>query len=770
MILEKQTESHILEEGTTQESIGMSLDLDSAQILMQMLSKNLYSDSIGSTVRECASNALDSHRRAGVDKPIVVSFGRNADDGYDFCVEDFGIGLDADDVRNIISKYGKSTKRDSNTELGMMGLGFKAPLAYSSSFYFVCRKDGVERKYMMYEGEDVNTIDLLYEAPTTEDNGVKIIVPVKWQDRRDFIDKIQIQLAYFESVYFNADEVKNDFLIHRNDIFQFSELAKDKNLHICLDNVYYPLDFEKLGISAIKIPVALRFSLNDGLFPTPNRESIRYTQESKKIITDKIASLADYMVEKYNESITDSVNIKTVFDYYSNSSKRVSILDKNCEIDELLKFSAIKIQEPKIEGIDNLNLKTLHRHKDYILSEYEVKYSLSRNTIRECKDYYDKRITISSLDSNHYYTFTGTLGGNKRAYLKEKFPTSNYNSSKYFFSKKVLNFSLGNRLSQGYKSYYEILELSKQPKDKWRDCINEFVKIQTMFLNTMENADDIQIPQQWLDARKKVAKSSVATGRKDANGKRIIKLQGEAVGKIAVDLERYNDGRKCKFVPHTIKLEDVSKNKYLTVYTSHDNFIKLDPLYKIFEKQKIKFMTFSSREMNVLEKIEIHNLITYEKFMEGKNKPFKRVVTANLIHQLTKKYSSTFSYVNTLNGQCTDLYKKLVLLDNYQRSEHVYCSEDIAVTMLEVAQEYNLYDFEIYHIYKEVKEIFEKLPFLNTLMTYSSNYSTGDAVMKSIVDLMKYYKHKVDLNKYHLRIDEEIVEPITDELISELAD
>jgi hypothetical protein len=275
-----------------------------------MLSKNLYSDSIGSTVRECASNALDSHRRAGVDKPIVVSFGRNADDGYDFCVEDFGIGLDADDVRNIISKYGKSTKRNSNTELGMMGLGFKAPLAYSSSFYFVCRKDGMERKYMMYEGEDVNTIDLLYEAPTTEDNGVKIIVPVKWQDRRDFIDKIQIQLAYFESVYFNADEVKNDFLIHRNDIFQFSELAKDSKLHICLDNVYYPLDFEKLGIKPINIPVALRFSLSDGLFPTPNREAIRYTQESKKIITDKIASLADYMIDKYNESIQNLLILK----------------------------------------------------------------------------------------------------------------------------------------------------------------------------------------------------------------------------------------------------------------------------------------------------------------------------------------------------------------------------------------------------------------------------------------------------------------------------
>jgi len=73
MILEKQKEAMIHQDGEATESIGMSLDLDSAQVLMQMLSKNLYSDSIGSTIRECASNALDSHRRAGVDKPIVVA-------------------------------------------------------------------------------------------------------------------------------------------------------------------------------------------------------------------------------------------------------------------------------------------------------------------------------------------------------------------------------------------------------------------------------------------------------------------------------------------------------------------------------------------------------------------------------------------------------------------------------------------------------------------------------------------------------------------------
>lgn len=122
MILEKQTQATVIEETEASESIGMSLDTESAQILMQMLSKNLYSDAIGSTVRECASNALDSHRRANVTEPIIVSVEQDSKTlSYNFTVEDFGTGLDANDVRNIISKYGKSTKRDKANELGMMG-------------------------------------------------------------------------------------------------------------------------------------------------------------------------------------------------------------------------------------------------------------------------------------------------------------------------------------------------------------------------------------------------------------------------------------------------------------------------------------------------------------------------------------------------------------------------------------------------------------------------------------------------------------------------
>ena len=122
MIVKDQKQAVVKQEGeAVTESMEMTLDMDSSQFIMQILSKNLYSDPIGSIVRETVSNALDSHRRAGIDTPVIVSL-KQLSSGYEFSVEDFGIGLDGDDVRDIISKYGKSTKRDSEYELGLYGL------------------------------------------------------------------------------------------------------------------------------------------------------------------------------------------------------------------------------------------------------------------------------------------------------------------------------------------------------------------------------------------------------------------------------------------------------------------------------------------------------------------------------------------------------------------------------------------------------------------------------------------------------------------------
>ena len=656
MILEKQTESNVLLEGQSQESIGMSLDLDSAQILMQMLSKNLYSDDIGSAIRECASNALDSHRRAGVDTPIIVSFKENSSYNYEFCVEDFGIGLDADDVKNIISKYGKSTKRDSNTELGMMGLGFKAPLAYSSSFYFVCRKDGMERKYMMYEGEDTNTIDLLYEMPTTEGNGVKVIIPVKYQDQYQFRKKIKEQLCYFESVYFDVpgdSTITNDFVISRHTHFQFSEMSEDDKLHICLDNVYYPLDFEKVGIDRIDFPVALRFTLTDGLYPTPNRESLRYTQEAKQIIIAKLGQVADYFVNKYNEQLTDGNDLTSVINHLEKSGHRITMANGNTErIDSFLKYSQVQIVVPQIEGVNLIDFPSLYKERKQEMINYSFpsKFLLRYKRMQDTDKHYVWGYTLESICNGNakVWVYDDRIPGIKKDYLRATCKESEYN----YIVKRGAPMKLGIAAKFDTKTYYHLLGLGNYPKSQWRDVIKEYQYIISLVEAQFTSLDDLVVPQSFIDSKKKVKMTTGGTGKR-------LKIQGEIVGKKGVDLMRWNDGRKCKFDSQLYKLEDLASAKHLKVYAHHDEYMKLDALYGVMQKQKIEVITFSARELKVVEQLDIHNLISYNKFMEGKNAPFKRIITSMLINEMIINYRHIFDRVDQIEFVSKDLSNKI---------------------------------------------------------------------------------------------------------------
>ena len=764
MILEKQTESNVLLEGQSQESIGMSLDLDSAQILMQMLSKNLYSDDIGSAIRECASNALDSHRRAGVDTPIIVSFKENSSYNYEFCVEDFGIGLDADDVKNIISKYGKSTKRDSNTELGMMGLGFKAPLAYSSSFYFVCRKDGMERKYMMYEGEDTNTIDLLYEMPTTEGNGVKVIIPVKYQDQYQFRKKIKEQLCYFESVYFDVpgdSTITNDFVISRHTHFQFSEMSEDDKLHICLDNVYYPLDFEKVGIDRIDFPVALRFTLTDGLYPTPNRESLRYTQEAKQIIIAKLGQVADYFVNKYNEQLTDGNDLTSVINHLEKSGHRITMANGNTErIDSFLKYSQVQIVVPQIEGVNLIDFPSLYKERKQEMINYSFpsKFLLRYKRMQDTDKHYVWGYTLESICNGNakVWVYDDRIPGIKKDYLRATCKESEYN----YIVKRGAPMKLGIAAKFDTKTYYHLLGLGNYPKSQWRDVIKEYQYIISLVEAQFTSLDDLVVPQSFIDSKKKVKMTTGGTGKR-------LKIQGEIVGKKGVDLMRWNDGRKCKFDSQLYKLEDLASAKHLKVYAHHDEYMKLDALYGVMQKQKIEVITFSARELKVVEQLDIHNLISYNKFMEGKNAPFKRIITSMLINEMIINYRHIFDRVDQIEFVSKDLSNKIRTLLDYKRTHYHDSDGSLKAAMLTVAEEHKLFDMNIYPEYLEMLAIFEKLTFLNPLCCRSGYFTESDQMVGVMTDLFKYYKHRVDLKHYNIRINEEV---LTEETIENLVD
>ena len=739
MIEQKQTDLVILEDGdVVKDSIKMSLDLESVNSLMQILSKNLYSDSIGSSIRETVSNALDSHRAAGVtDVPIIVKL-ESTTYGAEFSVEDFGLGLSHEDVEEIISKYGKSLKRQSINQLGMFGLGWKSPLAYVSSFVFITRKDGIERKYTMSEGDDGNTIDLLDENSTDSPNGVKIIIPVKYGDRNEFINKIKEQLCYFEDVYFNVSTIDNNFKITRYDDFQLSELNTDNNLHLCLDNVYYPLDFKKLGISPINIPVGLRFGLSDGILPTPNRESIRYSNEAKAIILDKIKKVATRIIEMYNETITDSDDVFKVMNYYIRGVKQLDIGHRNnIDILNIEIYSSVKSKEPKITGIDNLDLNSVFSSYE-LLAEYKVRFRQSGYKFKELK--YETSLYAIEAIEKPLYKFSDRLGGKKKEYIKSIIPRNTH------IIKKEYKRKLFKESPNGPSSYYRFLRLNKHSKDKWRIMIKEFQFILGKFEERMIDIDKIEIPKDWLDARK-----VTYVRRKNSH----VKLEGEISCKKAENLERYVDGRNCKFVPYSLDLSKIERTKCFYIYDSHENILRMDKLFYVLSN-KVSLVTFSEREIKKLESVKIHNLISYNEFMKGDTKIFKRLITAHLIYQLKDKYRSVFSCMYSISEISENLSKRLVKLSEYYQSNYKASHPDIYEAMLNVATEHSLFDYDVYDDYLKTKEDLEKLYFLNTIYYKLSESYHSEIRNRIIKDLCKYHKYKLNIKEYQTK-EEEII-------------
>ena len=112
---------------TNLETVKMSIDASAVDHLMSNLT-NLYSDPSMAILREYSSNAIDSHVRAKKSAPILITTPTREND-YKLTVQDFGVGMSKDEIANVYSRYGLSTKGASNDEIGGFGLGCKSALA-----------------------------------------------------------------------------------------------------------------------------------------------------------------------------------------------------------------------------------------------------------------------------------------------------------------------------------------------------------------------------------------------------------------------------------------------------------------------------------------------------------------------------------------------------------------------------------------------------------------------------------------------------------------
>ena len=159
-------------------AIPMRLDDASAVFLMDALGK-LYSRPAQAVLREYLSNAVDAHKaKGGKLPPIQVTI--PVYEGEVLTIRDFGKGMSEEEFSTILSRYGASTKRDSNEMIGGFGLGAKSGFALQNQFFMTSYQHGHGLKVKIYK-DTLNRgfVEVMERFQTNEPDGmlVEIAIP-----------------------------------------------------------------------------------------------------------------------------------------------------------------------------------------------------------------------------------------------------------------------------------------------------------------------------------------------------------------------------------------------------------------------------------------------------------------------------------------------------------------------------------------------------------------------------------------------------------------
>jgi hypothetical protein len=284
----------------------------------RVLSDTIYKDKTGSMVREVSCNAVDSHVQAGkADVPFVIHI-PSALEPY-FSVQDFGLGLSDDSVRQIFTTYFNSTKDNSNDVIGAFGLGSKTPFAYTDTFTVTSVYNGVRIMYAAFLNDDgVPSITEMGREDTADENGVTVSVPVDTKDFQAFRSAVAEQLRFFKV----KPKIVND------GSFQFWEPTKDNVLEI--DNVILNKSYNGLFVvqGGVGYPLARSHELSGkisdkayrivdgfedvgGKIEVPigqieviaSREGISYTARTYKAISDILEKVADRLESEVKDRL-----------------------------------------------------------------------------------------------------------------------------------------------------------------------------------------------------------------------------------------------------------------------------------------------------------------------------------------------------------------------------------------------------------------------------------------------------------------------------------
>lgn len=356
-------------------TLTAGIDLENINFILDLVSTKFYSNKHGSIIREYASNMWDSHIEAGHNKPIIINIDRDVENnGYFIEFTDEGVGISPERFETIFMRWFSSSKRNTNDQIGMFGLGSKSGFAYTDILNITTTVDGITYKNILYKVNKKFKLDKLSEQYTGLPNGTTIRIDIaNSEDKELFIKEARTQLCYFESVYiknntYTSYPVDNHYRIYEGNHFKFRSNTPFKYMHIVIGQCSYPIPNDALDISLIEIPVGLSFPIGV-ISVTPNREAIEVTDNTKQLILEKIELVKQELKEKFN---TQNPSIEDLWEYW-NRRDETPCLTFSPDYDPTIKDKLI------IKGL-GLKTKSVYRPLENIdmpdqpLLEYEINH------------------------------------------------------------------------------------------------------------------------------------------------------------------------------------------------------------------------------------------------------------------------------------------------------------------------------------------------------------------------------------------------------------
>jgi len=720
-----------------------TINQDKLAKLQFLLTKGLYSDPESAIIVEWTNNAVDAIVQAGknpIENPVIVTITDNK-----FSVKDCGIGLNKEEFETVCMSYLSSTKEETNDQIGAFGIGMKSFMSLDRAATFICRKEGYEWKFLAYQSSEFMEYDLISEGFSEEESGVICEISLNgWQEARNFKEKAKAKLAYYDTVVLNINGQIIDNNIIRSEKWQFSNQNDEACLHLCLKDVFYKIDYDRLGISAINIPIALRFNLNEGLQPTPSRESLIWNTHTINLVKERIKNIANWFVNRYNQEWKEYETFKEAYHKIYNSNKEIIIADQLFTFNDLLPYSDVTPLELKIKGID---IETPRYYRDLcssMLEEYEtlVHYKKGKWNVKYVKDNHG----ISELISGNKHIQVDKIPtGKVKRYLLEKY------KGDIFFVKKVKTRKLGsikNSLSNFNElNYTYLLDLAtRHPKSEWRSRINEFIRVENEFKSLIINetwVEETKSYQDWLAKYKEEQKNNRKLGIYRGNHKVLNKQQGQVTLAYAIPK---SIGNGYKFDKTVKNINELHKQPGLTIlFTEEQKELALQ-WRDLQNKWKIAIIG-----KNEAKKIEnIHNHITYKQFME-ESEVFKRLATSFLFWDVIEQYNDIYSHNSQqiiqelLKPFAEDIQK----LKEYANTNGKYIRDnEVCDSIKAVAKEHNLYDYELWDVYQNVKNNVEKYSFISLIKNNTHN-SEDLAKIKTMIGQILYHR-----KMYHNQFEE----------------